>query len=78
MDAKTARGEAVFLALRAVDGLDAALFAEEFGASPRAFWGPAISTLVAEGLLEERAGPGDLRLTPRGRRVSDSVFECFV
>lgn len=78
LDAKTARGEAVFLALRDVDGLDAERFAEEFGAPPRAFWDPAISSLVTEGLLEERAGSGDLRLTPRGRRVSDSVCECFV
>ena len=29
------------------------------------------------GLLEE-APPGDLRLTPRGRLLSDSVFEAFV
>lgn len=78
LDARTARGEAVFLALRAAEGLDGALFAEEFGAPPRSYWGSAISTLVADGLLEERAGPGDLRLTQRGRRVSDTVFACFV
>ncbi|MEE8474804.1 MAG: radical SAM family heme chaperone HemW [Myxococcota bacterium] len=78
LDARNARGEAVFLALRAAEGLDAALFAEEFGAPPRSYWGSAISTLVADGLLEERTGPGDLRLTQRGRRVSDSVFAYFV
>ncbi len=79
LEAGTARGEAVFLALRASRGLDAARFASEFGALPRAFFGDAIEELLAQGLLEEDCeGPGDLRLTPRGRRLSDSVFERFV
>ncbi|MGH0030040.1 MAG: radical SAM family heme chaperone HemW [Myxococcota bacterium] len=72
-----ARGEAVFLSLRTVRGLDAARFAREFGAPPRHFFGRQIDALVAGGLLEE--GPeGGLRLTDRGRLLSDGVFEEFV
>ena len=73
----TARGEAVFLALRTVRGLDAGGFAAEFGSRPRAFFAKQIDELAAGGLLEE-GGEGDLRLTRRGRLVSDSVFERFV
>jgi oxygen-independent coproporphyrinogen-3 oxidase len=72
-----ARGEAVFLALRTASGLDAARFAGEFGAPPRAFFGDAIAQLRSEGLLEE-SDTGWLRLTPRGRMLSDSVFAHFV
>jgi oxygen-independent coproporphyrinogen-3 oxidase len=75
--AATARGEAAFLALRTARGLDAVRFAREFGAPPRRFFGPEIDQLRAAGLLAEALG-GDLRLTGRGRRLSDSVFERFV
>ena len=77
LDAPTARGEAMFLALRSAVGLDARRFASEFGRFPRGFWEEAIAELVARGLLEEQLG-GDLRLTRRGRLLSDSVFEHFV
>ncbi len=72
-----ARGEAVFLALRTVEGLDAVRFEREFGASPRRCFASEIDTLVAGGQLEEGAD-GGLRLTRAGRRVSDAVFERFV
>jgi len=72
-----ARGEAVFLALRTAVGLDAARFAEEFGAPPRGFWGPVIAELADRGLLSE-TGAGDLRLTPHGRHFADTVFQHFV
>jgi oxygen-independent coproporphyrinogen-3 oxidase len=77
LDGATARGEAAFLALRTSEGLAAAPFSAEFGAPPRAFFAAAIDELVAAGCLTEAEG-GDLRLTPRGRLVSDSVFERFV
>ncbi len=77
LDAPTARGEAAFLSLRCARGLDAGRFAREFGEPPRAFWSGPIEELVAAGLLEEQRS-GDLRLSPRGRRLSDSVFEHFV
>jgi oxygen-independent coproporphyrinogen-3 oxidase len=75
--ADTARGEAAFLALRTRAGLAAERFAEEFGAPPRAFWGPAIDELREAGLLVEADG-GDLRLSRRGLLLADSVFACFV
>ena len=72
-----ARGEAVFLALRTAGGLDAGAFAAEFGAPPRSFFAEQIGALAAAGLLDEDAA-GDLRLSERGRLLSDSVFEQFV
>jgi oxygen-independent coproporphyrinogen-3 oxidase len=77
LDAATARGEAAFLALRTRRGLEAAGFAAEFGRAPRELYGAAIDELRRAGLLEENV-VGDLRLTPEGRRLSDTVFERFV
>jgi oxygen-independent coproporphyrinogen-3 oxidase len=75
--ARVARGEAAFLALRTRRGLEAAAFAREFGAPPRAFWGREIDALCAGGLLRESAA-ADLALTASGRLLADSVFERFV
>jgi coproporphyrinogen III oxidase-like Fe-S oxidoreductase len=77
LDARAARGEAAFLALRTRSGLAAEPFAAEFGAPPRAFFATPIERLVAAGLLLEEPA-GDLRLTPRGRILSDTVFAEFV
>jgi oxygen-independent coproporphyrinogen-3 oxidase len=77
LDPSTARGEAMFLALRTTAGLRAGAFAAEFGGSPRSFWPAEIDRLVTGGLLLEEEN-GDLRLSGRGRLVSDSVFVCFV
>ena len=77
LDAAVARREAVFLALRTAEGLDAAQFAAEFGASPREGYAAEIDELCGAGLLEESA-VGDLRLSPRGRLLADSVFSHFV
>ncbi|CAG0971592.1 Heme chaperone HemW [Myxococcaceae bacterium] len=77
LEPATARGEAVFLALRTSAGLRAASFSAEFGAAPRAFFGDAIERLVRGGFLEESPA-GDLRLTPPGILVSDSIFADFV
>ncbi|HXV37113.1 MAG TPA: radical SAM family heme chaperone HemW [Myxococcota bacterium] len=76
-DAATARGEAVFLALRGARGLVAEEFEREFGGLPRAFFGAAIERLVAARLLEESAR-GDLRLSARGRLLADAVSAEFV
>jgi oxygen-independent coproporphyrinogen-3 oxidase len=70
------RGEVMFLALRTRRGLQAAAFAAEFGAPPRAFFAAPIERLRAAGLLEETE-QGDLRLTRRGVLLSDSVFAEF-
>jgi oxygen-independent coproporphyrinogen-3 oxidase len=77
LDPPRARGEAIFLGLRPVAGLDARAFAAEFGAPPRAFYDRAIGALVEAGLLVEEP-EGHLRLSPRGRLLSDGVFEHFV
>jgi len=77
LDPATARGEAAFLALRTMRGLDAAAFAAEFGAAPRAFWPDAIDEAVAAGWLVE-SPCGDLRLSAAGVLLSDSLFERFV
>jgi oxygen-independent coproporphyrinogen-3 oxidase len=74
---ETARGEAMFLALRTARGLAAGGFAAEFGAPPRAFFAAALDELISAGLLLESAD-GVLRLTPRGVLLSDSVFARFV
>jgi coproporphyrinogen III oxidase-like Fe-S oxidoreductase len=76
LDAATARGEAIFLGLRA-SGVAAAPFAGEFGASPRAFFGTQIDALAEAGLLAEAAN-GDLALTPRGWQLADHVSAYFV
>jgi oxygen-independent coproporphyrinogen-3 oxidase len=77
LDAATARAEAVFLSLRQCRGLDAARFAAEFGAAPRAFFACAIESFARSGLLRESAD-GGLALTARGRLLADTVFAEFV
>jgi oxygen-independent coproporphyrinogen-3 oxidase len=74
---ETARGEAVFLALRTRRGLVAGEFAAEFGAAPRAFFADAIEELTRAGLLAESAA-GDLTPTSDGLRLSDDVACRFV
>jgi oxygen-independent coproporphyrinogen-3 oxidase len=75
LGAREASGEAVFLALRTTRGLDVAAFEAEFGPLEARFGG-AVEGLCSCGLLEQEGG--QLRLTPRGRMLSDSVFEHFV
>ncbi len=77
LDSATARGEAMFLALRTTAGLRTSAFAAEFGGPPRSFWPADLDRLLAGGLLLE-AENLDLRLSSRGRLVSDSIFVCFV
>ena len=73
----TARGEAVFLALRQREGLDAARFAAEFDGPPRDFFAQAIERMVERGWLEETED-SDLRLTAAGRLLADSVASEFL
>ena len=76
---RTAREEAVFLALRQREGLSAAAFAAEFGDPPRVFFSDAIDRAAARGWLEEGGrDEGDLRLTREGRLWADSVALEFV
>ena len=73
---REARAEAVFLALRTNAGLDVERFELEFGALPEHFFARELRELLAAGLLEEVSGA--LRLTSRGRMLSDSVAARFV
>ncbi len=77
LSVETARGEAVFLALRQREGLNALRFEAEFGEPPRAFFGPEIRSAVDRGWLLEGAA-GDLQLTAEGRLLADSVAAEFV
>lgn len=72
-----ARGEAMFLGLRTAAGLAAEGFETEFGASPRNFYAQQIEQLMAAGLIAETSS-GDLRLTPAGMLLSDTVYANFV
>ncbi len=77
LDAATARGEAVFLGLRQLEGVSAGAFGEEFGGAPRDFYAAEIDRLVAAGWLLE-APTGDLRLSRSGRLLADDVAAAFV
>jgi oxygen-independent coproporphyrinogen-3 oxidase len=67
----------MFLGLRTREGVSQERFAAEFGAPPRSFYAAELDRLAEAGLLREEPG-GHLRLTQRGRLLSDTVFEAFV
>ena len=69
--------EAAFLSLRTAEGLDAKIFAAEFGHSPRHFFGSTIDRLILELLLDE-GEEGRLVLTEKGRRLADLVTADFI
>ena len=73
----TARSEAVFLALRTREGLDASAFAAEFGAPPRRLFAGAIDDGIAAGQLSEDAR-GNLALTQAGWLFADAVAARFM
>ena len=73
----TARSEAVFLALRTREGLDASAFAAEFGAPPRGLFAGAIDDGIAAGQLSEDAR-GNLALTQAGWLFADAVAARFM
>jgi len=72
----TARSEAVFLALRTREGLEASRFSAEFGAPPRAFFAGAIDGAIAAGHLSESSA-GDLALSEAGWLFADDVAARF-
>jgi oxygen-independent coproporphyrinogen-3 oxidase len=66
--------ETFFLGLRLNRGIDLRAIAETFGQPPLDARQPAIDELVTNGLLQKT---GDfLRLTPRGRLLSNEVFQA--
>jgi oxygen-independent coproporphyrinogen-3 oxidase len=67
--------ESFFLGLRLNRGVSIEGLREQFGTEVEKFV-PVIEELVDDGLLDR--GPGALRLTPRGRLLSNEVFEKFI
>jgi oxygen-independent coproporphyrinogen-3 oxidase len=77
IDERTSRGETMMLGLRLLDeGVPHARFAERYGRPMAAFYPRELDEGVAKGLIEitdER-----VRLTERGRFVSNQVMKLFV
>jgi len=68
--------ESFFLGLRLNRGIDLESLWREFGRDAIAAWDSAIQQSIQDGLLEQQ---GDtLRLTPRGRLLSNEVFARFL
>ncbi len=73
-DART--GEAIMLALRTSEGVDAAAFRERYGVDVFTRYEREIAEFVDAGLLV--AGDGNVRLTVRGRFVANDVCGAFL
>jgi len=71
-----AMAETVILGLRLVEGLNLAAFRRRFGVGLLSVYEPAVADLTALGLLEPAGGC--LRLTPRGRLLSNEAFVRFL
>jgi len=68
--------EAFFLGLRLNCGVDLRRLAQEFGQEPVAAYNESIAELTSAGLLEKE--DGTIRLTSRGRLLSNEVFQQFI
>ena len=68
--------EAFFLGLRRTAGVDLDRLTEEFGAPAVRAYSENIRELIDTELLERQVGV--IRLTPRGRLLSNEVFERFI
>lgn len=73
---QTALEETFFLGLRLNRGLDLNRITGGFGEEPVAALSATIAELVDSGLLERQGN--SIRLTPRGRLLSNEVFERFI
>ena len=69
-------GEAAMLALRTVEGVDVAAFAERYGVDFREFYRPVLTEMRATGTID--VTPTHVRLTRRGRFVANDVCGAFV
>ena len=73
----TARaGEAIMLALRTAEGVDAAAFGERYGVAFEERYGAVVEQLAADGLLA--VADGRVRLTERGQYVANDVCAAFL
>jgi oxygen-independent coproporphyrinogen III oxidase len=68
--------ESFFLGLRLNRGIDLRCIAEEFGCEAVAQIFPTIKRLESDGLID--AAGNVVRLTPRGRLLSNEVFQAFL
>jgi oxygen-independent coproporphyrinogen-3 oxidase len=68
--------EAYFLGLRLVRGVDLADFAEQFGPAATIAFREELAEMASAGLVE--VTEGRIRLTNRGRLVSNEVFERLI
>jgi putative oxygen-independent coproporphyrinogen III oxidase len=73
---RNALEEAMFLGLRVNAGVDLDRIAERCRLDPRSCFADQIEELMRDGLLEARGS--NLRLTSRGRLLSNEVFERFI
>ncbi|HXZ40794.1 MAG TPA: radical SAM family heme chaperone HemW [Terriglobales bacterium] len=76
VDKQAALEETFFLGLRLTRGVDLEKVSVEFGASAGASFEPVILEMVQAGLMERQRNV--IRLTPRGRLLSNEVFERFI
>ncbi len=76
IDQQAALEEAFFLGLRLNGGADLARIAADFGISRVAAFRPTLAELIAAGLMEQQETR--IRLTDRGRLLSNEVFERFL
>jgi putative oxygen-independent coproporphyrinogen III oxidase len=76
LDAQAALEESFFLGLRMNHGVSLASLKEQAGEDAVSAYAPAITELVADGLLQEK--DDRLRLTARGRLLSNEVFARFL
>ena len=68
--------EEFFLGLRLNRGVDLSKIAVKYGDWATARLQPAVEELIADGLLQQRHD--SIRLTPRGRLLSNDVFQAFL
>ena len=76
VDPHGALEESFFLGLRLNRGVDLGSLVEQFGTEAVDAYAPAVAELADAGLVEREGSR--LRLTPRGRLLSNEVFERFV
>ncbi len=71
--------EAVVFGLRKVEGIDTGKMKQTWGDDPVEYYGDELKKLIDSGLMKfSSAGKSMLRLTKRGRRVSNFVFAQLV
>ncbi|BAD39468.1 radical SAM family heme chaperone HemW [Symbiobacterium thermophilum] len=76
VDRRAEMAETMFMGLRLLEGVSGERFEARFGVSIADVYGPDVDRLRREGLLEWAEGA--LRLTPRGLRLGNRVWEAFV